>query len=215
MPINEKQKTGEKLYQRELYNNGGISKWYWDYKDGKIIQAIPEDTKSIMDLGCGEGILLEKLTNHFPNASIMGVDFIPENIEICKKIGLNAVIGDLYNLDFPDNSWDTVLLIEVIEHLENPDSAINELFRVLKPGGTLVILFPNDFIFFVSRLLTLKFKQLTYDPGHVKQWTHFGIRNILSSKKFEKIKSISIPFLIFPLSLHGLVAAQKPQATDE
>jgi ubiquinone/menaquinone biosynthesis C-methylase UbiE len=209
MPVNEKQINGLVLYQRNLYNAGGISKWYWDYKDKKIIQAIPPESESILDICYGEGILLEKIGKYFTNSRIKGIDFIPENIEICKHYGLDVSLGDTYKLDISDATVETVLLIEVIEHLENPNLAIMEIYRILKPGGVLIILFPNDIMFFISRLLMLKIKELTYNPGHVKQWTHKNLRTLLSSQLFVNIKSNSFPFLLFPISLHGLIIAKK------
>jgi 2-polyprenyl-3-methyl-5-hydroxy-6-metoxy-1,4-benzoquinol methylase len=210
MPVNEKQVTGPKLYQRELYAAGGITKWYWDYKDQRIIQSIPVKTTSILDLGCGEGILLEKLAANFPQAGIRGVDFLSENVEICRKAGLNVTQGDLYKLVIPDNSIETVLFIEVVEHLADPELALSEIFRILKPGGSAIILFPNDFIFAVTRLLLLKIKELKYDPGHLHQWTPRQLKMLLMENGFIVQRSFSIPFLIFPISLHGLIVAQKP-----
>lgn len=210
MPVNEKQVAGPKLYQRDLYGAGGITKWYWDYKDRRIIRSIPVNAMSILDLGCGEGILLEKLAANYPRADIQGVDFLTENVEICRKAGLHVTQGDLYKLDIPDNSIDAVLFIEVIEHLADPKLALSEIFRILKPGGSVVILFPNDFIFAVTRLLLLKLKELRYDPGHLHQWTPGQLKSLLPENGFTVERSFSIPFLIFPISLHGLMVAQKP-----
>ncbi len=61
MPVNEKQTSGEVLYQRIQYVKPGISRTYWYYKDNRIISMIGEDDQRIVDMGCGEGILLEKL----------------------------------------------------------------------------------------------------------------------------------------------------------
>lgn len=85
MPVNEKQTQGEILYQRQIYEKGGLSRFYWDYKDGIILRNITPQDKLILDIGCGEGILLEKINKLAPQSKVTGIDYMPENISICKK----------------------------------------------------------------------------------------------------------------------------------
>jgi ubiquinone/menaquinone biosynthesis C-methylase UbiE len=209
MPINEKQTSGAVLYQREQYQKIGISRWYWDYKDNFVLDQINEKDNAILDIGCGEGIMLEKLIKRYPNKNITGLDTMLENVQIGSKYGLPIQLGDIYQLDFPENSIDLVILMEVIEHLLDPDTAINEIHRILKPGGKLVTVFPNDAAFIIARIFTLKFKEAAYDPGHQKQWTHREIRRFLNNHNFDITSSISIPFLWWPISLHGVTTAIK------
>jgi len=100
-------------------------------------------------------------------------------------------------------------MMEVIEHLANPDQAIREIHKVLTPGGKLIIVFPNDAFFLIARILTLRFKEAIYDPGHQKRWTHREIRRFLNSLDFDVKTSISILFLWWPISLHGVTVALK------
>ncbi len=55
------------------------------------------------------------------------------------------IVGDVCDMPFPDNNFDSVFLMEVLEHVHDPHKAISEIYRVLKPGGTLVFSVP--FIF--------------------------------------------------------------------
>lgn len=55
------------------------------------------------------------------------------------------IVGDVCDMSFPDNNFDSVFLMEVLEHVHDPNKAIREIYRVLKPGGTLVFSVP--FIF--------------------------------------------------------------------
>ncbi len=209
MPVNEKQTQGEVLYQREIYCRGGISRIYWDYKDSRLLAYIAPADQFILDLGCGEGILLEKIVRRCPEKKVLGIDVMQENIKICKTNALPVEYGDLYNLTLTDNSVDTVFLIEVIEHLTQPQRALQEIHRILKPGGKVVILFPNDSVFAVARFVTLKFKEWKYNPGHVRQWTHNDLQDVLREIGFLPKLQRSIPFFFWPISLHGMVVAEK------
>jgi len=209
MPVNEKQTQGEILYQRDLYKAGGITQWYWDYKDNKILSKIPKDTKKIVDFGCGEGILLEKIEKYFPSTYTLGIDVIPENIKICEENGLNVLLTEVGKpTPISSGSIDVVLLIEVIEHLEDPITVLNEVYRILKSGGILIILFPNDRAFAIYRLALLKIKELKYDPGHVCQYTFSKIEKLIEPD-FKIIEKCAIPFGMFSISVHGLMVCRK------
>ena len=196
------------LSQRTQYSKGGISRKYWDYRDECILSYIKNERR-ILDIGCGEGITLQKLLYIFPEKDISGIDVSRKNVEICKKYGLPVKEGNVYNLEFGDESVDCCIFIEVIEHLEYPLKALKEIDRVLRKGGLLVILFPNDFIFKLARIFTLKFKEAFYDYEHLKQWTPEEIRKVLTEKYFDILQQRSIPFRLWHCSLHHLVAARK------
>jgi len=210
MPVNEKQISGESLYQRKQYQKGGVGRIYWDYRDKVALSLLDGGDKRIVDLGCGEGITLEKLVRLFPGSDVTGIDCLQENVAICHSHGLKQVCqGDVYALDLADDSMDAVVFIEVIEHLEHPEAAIKEIRRILKLNGKLITVFPNDYFFKIARLLTLKFKEAAYDPGHVKQWTHEEMRRFLNHWGFLVFFTRSIPFFLWPISLHGIVGARK------
>lgn len=210
MPVNEKQVSGESLYQRKQYQKGGIGKTYWDYRDRVAISLLNEKDKQIVDLGCGEGITLGKLVKMFPTSEVIGIDYLQENVNICHNYGLKKVCkGDVYALDLADNSIDAVVFMEVIEHLEHPEIAIKEIRRILKLNGKLIIVFPNDGFFKIARLLTLKLKEAAYDPGHVKQWTHGEMSQFLAQWGFSVFFKRSLPFFLWPISLHGVIGAYK------
>ena len=100
--------------------------------------------KKILDAGCG---LSSWTTNKLRKMySISGVDGEPEAIKICKKIykGQDYRVGDLYNLkEFKKNYYDAVVMREVIEHFINPENAIKQIHKVLKPNGLLILTTPN------------------------------------------------------------------------
>jgi ubiquinone/menaquinone biosynthesis C-methylase UbiE len=163
----------------------------------------------VVDIGCGEGITLEKIVKRYPDKEISGIDSEPENIEICQKQGLPIQYGTVFSLPFEDNAIDCVLFLEVIEHLNEPEKALAEIHRVLKPLGRLVLIFPNDRMFMISRLLLCMIKEAFYDAGHVKQWTPLKIKKALKNAGFSIVIQRNLPFLFWPISLHHLSVAEK------
>lgn len=196
------------LLQREQYAKGGIGRWYWDYRDQRTLAYIGEE-KDILDLGCGEGITLEKILRRFPDRNVLGIDYAEEKVKICKEHHLPARQGSAYALELEDHSWDCCLLLEVIEHLPDSQKAFREIHRVLRKGGLLLIIFPHDWLFKVARLTFLKFKEAFSPSGHVKHWTPGEMRQALKEVGFEVEREIPLPFHFWWCSLHCLVVARK------
>jgi SAM-dependent methyltransferase len=207
MPVDTGLEKNGMLYQREQYARGGVGKRYWDYRDSVAFSFLKGEC--ILDAGCGEGITLEKLVALFPAGNILGIDTEPENISICKQHSLPAREGSVYALPFADNTFDSILFSEVIEHLNDPDRALREIHRVLRPGGRVVIIFPNDFMFAVARLLMGMVREAFYDPGHVRQWTPRSIREAFLRTGLIAEGGRSLPFLSWPFCLHYVVIARK------
>jgi len=209
MPVTEFNQKQQTIYQREQYAKGGFGRWHWDKRDQMAMSLVRQSDLTIADIGCGEGITLEKMHSLFPERKVLGIDFLSENIDICRHHGCKVEQGDVYDLPLPSKSVDFVLFMEVIEHLEHPETAIQEIYRVLVPGGRLVIVFPNDMFFKIARILTLRFREAAYDPGHVRQWTPHEMRDFLNSQGFTSIFSRNIPFYLWPVSLHCIMAVDK------
>ena len=209
MPVTAHDSRQETIYQRAQYDKGGLGRLYWDYRDDVALSFLDRNDRFVLDVGCGEGITLEKLATRFPESRILGIDLIEENIEICRRHGLAVQLGSASKIELPDSSVDAVLLMEVIEHLERPETILFEILRVLRPNGKLVIVFPNDASFKLARLATLRFKEAAYDAGHLRQWTPREIEPFISTIGFEPLATRITPFFFWRLSLHGITFARK------
>jgi SAM-dependent methyltransferase len=94
----------------------------------------------VLDLGCGDGDYANSLTAL--GFEVTASDMDAKRFKYQDRIKFEA--SDLDKpLPFPDRSFDYVLLLEVIEHLYNPDFVVKQISRVLKPGGRLVLSTPN------------------------------------------------------------------------
>jgi ubiquinone/menaquinone biosynthesis C-methylase UbiE len=207
MPVDTNLAKEGMIYQRDQYAKGGLGVRYWNYRDKVALSYVTG--KRIVDIGCGEGITLEKLVTLYPDRQIVGIDSEPENIEICQKHALPIKYGTVFDLPFENNSIDCILFLEVIEHLYEPEKALAEISRVLKPSGRLTLIFPNDRMFMISRLLTGMFREAFYDAGHVRQWTPSKIRKALKAAGFSTLVQRNLPFRFWSISLHHLSVAEK------
>jgi ubiquinone/menaquinone biosynthesis C-methylase UbiE len=102
--------------------------------------------KEVLDASCGVGYGIEIMARAGAKA-VTGVDISAETIAVAKeRFGRHAaalVEADLRELPFVDDSFDVVVSFETIEHVEEPEKALAELHRVLRPDGVLVISSPN------------------------------------------------------------------------
>jgi SAM-dependent methyltransferase len=127
------------------------------------------ETHDILDVGCGEGdvsVALRELTG----SRVVGVDISEVVVAHCRERGLEAhrvSIGD-EPLPFPNSSFDLVYMAEVLEHLHHPDPAADEIARVLRPGGHLLLTTPNLACLPNRLLLALGLQPLYSEVSEVK-----------------------------------------------
>jgi SAM-dependent methyltransferase len=201
--------------QRKHYEKGGIGNWFRRYRDRKVFGLLKAEGHRILDLGCGEGITLEAMIKTFPEKRCLGIELDGENAKACHSHDLPVLNGSLYDLSIRTESTDDCLLMDVLEHLGDPEKALKEIHRILKPGGSLIVVFPNDRNFFWSRLLCLKWREAFYDSGHVKQWRPKAMEDLLRKMGFRVIYRGNIPFLIWSLSLYHMIQVEKGSPEED
>lgn len=117
--------------------------------------------KKVLEVGMGKGDLACKLSYSPYFDSYTGIDISQEGVKIAKNKVKNSkfsfLVSDCIDLPFPEE-YDLVIFSEVIEHVEEKQKALNEIFRVLKPGGHLLLTTPNpDSISYILPKLRSKF----------------------------------------------------------
>ena len=101
---------------------------------------------SILDVGCGRGFLLKKLSEKSePGTKFFGIDISPKLVEIAKSNNPEATleIGDAEKMRFADATFDFVFMTEALEHMQDFSKSLSEVMRVLKPGGIFIVTIPN------------------------------------------------------------------------
>ena len=107
----------------------------------KIISDMIERNSSVLDVGCDDGSLMEFLKAN-KNTNIRGIEISKEKVQTCVSKGLTVIEGNAeFDLkQFPNNSFDYVVLGQTLQAFVNPELVINELLRV---GKKAIITIPN------------------------------------------------------------------------
>ncbi|MFH1903645.1 MAG: class I SAM-dependent methyltransferase [Candidatus Omnitrophota bacterium] len=97
-----------------------------------------------LDMGCSSGHMLEEVLKNFPKVNAIGADYFSAGLLQCHQrlpdIPLFQV--DLVNCGFPEKIFDAATCLNVLEHIKDDTTALKQLFRIIKPGGKLVVTVP-------------------------------------------------------------------------
>ncbi len=110
------------------------------------------DGRDVLEIGCGRGGFSCWMATHGHANRQVAIDYsetaVQKAREYAESRGLATIrwqVGDIQSIAYPDAAFDTVVSCETIEHVPTPRQAVQELFRVLKPGGRLFLTTPNYF----------------------------------------------------------------------
>ncbi|MBA7599868.1 Ubiquinone biosynthesis O-methyltransferase [subsurface metagenome] len=125
-----------------------------------------------MDIGCGKRGL-----GTFANIDIEHSSIIPDNFQIM----------DGHDLHFPDNSFEAVSIVEVIEHVENPSQVLREIYRVLKKDGKMFLTTPNPSHISIF-IKNLRNKRIRIHPDHLHTWNWEMLAWLIHNVGFRDIE---------------------------
>lgn len=156
---------------------------------------------SILDLGCGEGYVLDALTDLGIDAALTGVDMSDEAVAAAReRLDGRAEIlhGDIRDLRVDLEPFDLAMMLEVLEHLDEPADGLELLASMSR--GPIIVSVPWEPFFRGLNLLRLKnIGRLGSDPEHVQHWTRRSFRRFVS-ERFEIVDSGRVfPWTLFLL----------------
>lgn len=152
------------------------------------------DTKkpdlSILEVGCAMGGNFAYIKSFNPNVRLCGIEFNEHTAKIASHFAdVRAV--DVETIEIPewDNSFDYIILGDILEHLRNPDKALHHMHRLLKPEGHLIISVPNiSFYGIIKQLLHGRFiyeNSGILDRTHLRFFTKFDMLELLKKSGFS------------------------------
>jgi SAM-dependent methyltransferase len=110
--------------------------------DMVLAELAPAPGHLLLDVGCGKGGMANRIGRAVPGAGVVGVNIDRHQLAIARRgqvPGVGFVTGDAVRLPFADAAFDTAYAIEVLSHIVDKGSLFEELTRVLRPGGRLVL----------------------------------------------------------------------------
>lgn len=128
------------MYELELKH------WWYKGLDCLLFQIVKKlnlpSSSKVLDAGCGTGRVLQKLHSHY---DAYGIDYSYEALRFCGKRGLDRFVsGTLVNLPYHSEQFNLIICTDVLYHegISDDQLALREFYRVLKPGGTLILHLP-------------------------------------------------------------------------
>jgi ubiquinone/menaquinone biosynthesis C-methylase UbiE len=145
----------------------------------------------VLDAGCGPGRHLSEAFRR-NGVQVVGIDINPEDVVKTRNIlrimdnegeggkgPWGVCVGDITKLPYPDVAFDVVICSEVLEHIPDDRQAIDEIIRVLKPGGLLAVSVPR---FFPESICWALSKSYRNEPGgHIRLYKKYKLIKLLES----------------------------------
>lgn len=190
--------------QEEMYNSRHpLVRYAHNKRAGEIVKMVKRlKPKRILEVGCGEGFLLEKISRCC-DAELHGVDTNGGKLwqASAKGFPCKFYVRNATKMPFDGNSFDLVIASEVIEHIEDYRKALSEIRRVAKKH--IIISFPNELVLTLGRLFTLRF------PAKYPHHKHSFTPRKFNREFGQPVEEKTIPALPFPLALNYIGVYEK------
>jgi methionine biosynthesis protein MetW len=196
----------EKNYNYKLYSEAFDSNYFTLSAERlkKVISLIDEKEGKMLDVGCGDGTITRKIADA-KKFQAFGIELVEKNVKKAKEKKVNAKKCDLLKekIPFPENYFDFVYSGEFLEHIIAPEEALQQIYRVLKPGKEVIITVPNTAAWYNRILLLFGFLPYWVDSGsknnygvpygvacgHLKAFNKRAIKRMIEEEGF-KVKKI-------------------------
>lgn len=160
-------------YERYWKNQEVLSDF--SYKWPKVKKLIPKGHVKLLDFGCGKGTILGEMLKVNPKLDMVGADVSEEALNFAKKKYPKQTfvkITEGQKLPFKSNTFDFITALDVLEHIYDTDRAFEELARVLKPNGKILISVPYNGLL-KNLAISLFFFDYIFDPAtpHIRFYT--------------------------------------------
>ncbi len=213
---NPQKKAGDQIADSE------VSSWKCRNLERDILFKLVQDSNEpILEIGPGYGRLMARLISSGIK-DITGVELSENLSKIQKERGFNSIVGNVVKIPLSDDSFNTVILEQVIEHVVDQERAMSEIYRILNCSGKLILSTPNKYIYrgfmYISNLINRQWSLKLIrnpTPGHVAECSLKRLIELHKDFCIDKIIPIN-PYLpknllnLFPqLAINYVVVSHK------
>ena len=150
---------------------------------------------SILDVGCGEGVLTSKWAERLGSGRIVGIDLDDAKLkaewEKRERANLEYRVEEATSLSFRDGEFDMATAIEVLEHVPDPERTVAEMARVAQ--RFVLVSVPREPVWRMTNMARGAYlRDLGNTPGHVNHWSKAGFKKLLS--RYGTIQEVRSPF---------------------
>lgn len=168
-------------YDYRAYDSPIPLQRYWQRKRCQITRELVAGQGPVLDVGCGSSRILE----HLPEGSV-ALDILARKLRYNRRFSLPMVHASGFDLPFPDRSFSCVLSSQVIEHVPKDSTMIEELCRVLRPGGRLILGTPDysrkEWVY-IEKIYG-KVAPGAYADEHISHYTKSELLQMMEAKGF-------------------------------
>ena len=170
-----------------------INEKYFSYCRQDLVDLVPVEAKTILEIGCGVGNT-GRVLKSIQGREVVGVDIVPEVKEKADKVYDLFVLGNIENMElkYPDGFFDCIIYGDVLEHLIDPWMLLKKHHKLLKPGGCVIASIPNIRYYRVMKDLLFNgrfdYKESgIMDKTHLRFFTLNGIMTLFQNADFELV----------------------------
>jgi len=180
-----------------------LENFYWWFQGRKkiVLRLVDKFCKKvnpsiILDAGCGTGMIFSHLEKY---GTVVGIDLSKEALKFCRERRLRPLImADMVALPFKNESFDLIVGLDILEHIEGDSMAIGDFYRALKKDGILIVTVPAHPFIWSDHDIALH---------HVRRYTMKQFKQLISLHQWKVLKiSYAISFTFPGVVLYRLIA---------